>query len=61
MDPLSTLKLVLFSDFRPITSSVQFIPRYFTVFDVIVNGGGFQISLPATSLLVDRSSIDSVY
>ena len=54
---LISLKSVLwFSEYRSFTSLVRFIPRYFILFDAIVNGIVFLISLSASSLLVYRNA-----
>ena len=49
--------LVVFSD-KSFTSFVRFIPRYFILFDAIVNGIVFLISLSASSPLVCRNATD---
>ena len=56
---LISLKSVLqFSGYRSFTSLVRFIPRYFILFDAIVNGIVILISLSASSSLVYRKATD---
>ena len=49
---------ILFSEYRSFTSLVNFIPRYFPLFDVIVNRIVFLPSLSDSSFLVYRKATD---
>jgi len=44
------------SVYKSFTSLVKFVPRYFTLFIVIINGIAFLISLSANSLLAFRNA-----
>ena len=44
--------------YRSLTSLVEFIPRYFILFDAVVNGIVFLISLSDTLLLMYRNITD---
>ena len=44
---ISFLNILKFSVYKSFTSLVKFIPRYFTLFDAIINGTVFLISLIA--------------
>ena len=49
---ISFFSVVSFSQHESFTSLVRFIPRYFILFEAIVNGIDFLISLPVSLLLV---------
>ena len=49
---VSFISVLQFSEYRSFASLGRFIPRYFILFDVMVNGIVSLISLSDTSLLV---------
>ena len=51
---ISLMSILKFSGYRSFTLLVRFIPRYFILFDAMVNGIVFLISLSIGSLLVYR-------
>ena len=55
---VSFIIVLLFSQYRSFTSLVKFIPRYFILFDEIVNGIVFLISHSDRLLLVYRNVTD---
>ena len=55
---ISFTSKLYFSDYRPFVSLGSFIPRYFTLFDAIVNGISPLISLSGLLLLVYRNTTD---
>ena len=55
---VSFLKVLQFSVYRSFTSLVKFIPKYFIVFDAIVNGIVFLYFFSDSLLLVYRNTID---
>ena len=54
----SFFNVLQFSEYRSFTSLVRFIPRYFILFDAIVNGMVFFISPFDSSLLVHKNATD---
>ena len=56
LSSISFISVLQFSGYRSFTSLGRFIPRYFILFDVIVNGIVFLISLCDSSLLVYRNA-----
>ena len=58
LSSISFISVLQFSGYRSFTSLGRFIPRYFILFDVIVNGIVSLISLSDTSLLVYRNATD---
>ena len=52
------ISILYFSEYRSSASLGRFIPRYFILFDVMVNGIVFLISLSDLLLLVFRNSTD---
>ena len=52
----SFISVLQFSVYRSFTSLVKFIPRYFILFDVIISGIVFLISLSNSSLLMYRNA-----
>ena len=55
---VSLINVLKFSEYRSFTFLVRFIPGYFILFDAIVNGIIFLISLYGSSLLVYRNITD---
>ena len=55
---ISSINVLQFSKYRSFTSLAKFIPRYFIIFDVIVNGIVFLMSLSAASLLVYKNAME---
>uniref|UniRef100_A0A9L0SMJ7 Uncharacterized protein n=1 Tax=Equus caballus TaxID=9796 RepID=A0A9L0SMJ7_HORSE len=55
---ISFNNVLSFSLYRSFTSLVKFIPRYFILFVVIVNGIVFLSSLSVSSLLENRNATD---
>ena len=47
-----------FSEYRSFVSLGRFIPKYFILFDAMVNGIASLISLPDLSLLIFRNAVD---
>ena len=54
----SFISVLQFSEYKSFTSLVGFIHRYFILFDAVVNGIVFLISIFDSSLLVYRKAID---
>ena len=61
LSSISFINVLYFSEYMSFTSLVKFVVRYFILFDLIVNGIVSLISLSASSLLVYRNAIISVY
>ena len=55
---VSFISVLQFSEYRPFTSLVKFIPRYFILFDVILNRIVLLLFLFDSSLLVYRNATD---
>ena len=55
---LSFTNILRFSKYRSLISLVRFIPRLFTLFDAIVHGIAFLISLSGSTLLMYRNATD---
>ena len=55
---ISFISFLLFSAYKFFTSFVRFIPRYFMLFDTIVNGMDSLISISAAYSLVYRNETD---
>ena len=55
---ISFISVLQFSEYRPFASLGRFIPRYFILFYVMVNGTVSSISLSDSSLLVHRNATD---
>ena len=56
---ISFISVLGFSEYRSFVSSSSFIPKYFILFDVMVNGIGSLISLSDLLLVVYRNARDS--
>ena len=55
---ISLISILQFSVYKSFTSLIKFIPRYFILFDTIINGTVFLISHSDSSLLVYRNMTD---
>ena len=55
---ISFFSVLQFSEYRSFASLGRFIPRYFILFDVMVNGIVSLVSLSDLSLLVYRNAVD---
>ena len=55
---VSFISVLQFSECSPFVSLGRFIPRYFILFDAVVNGFVSLISLSDLSLLVYRNAVD---
>ena len=55
---VSFFSVLQFSEYRTFTSLGRFIPRYFILFDVMINGIVSLISLSDSLLLVYRNAVD---
>ena len=58
LSSISSINVLQFSVHRSFISSVKFFPKYFILFDTIVNGIVLLISLSESSLLVYRNATD---
>ena len=56
--PISFISVLYFSEYRPFTSWVKFIPRYLFILHAILNGIVSLISLLSALLLVYRNATD---
>ena len=52
------MNVLQFSVYRSFTSKVKFIPRYYILFDMILNGTVFLLSLSDSSVLEYRKPTD---
>ena len=55
---ISFVSVVYFSNYRSFTSLVRFIPRYFILFEAIVNGSVFLISISVHLILAHKNATD---
>ena len=55
---ISFFSVLNFPEYRSFTSLVRFIPKYFILFEAIVNGIIFLISLSVNSLLAYKNATD---